>query len=146
LSLSPKRGDDFTQVICKRLPFTLLNPYQSQRFAFSLTFLGGALELYDFITFVFFTVVIGKVFSSAVCRILAGTAALCLSTVAMGGATDRFGIRRVSVPLLIALITGTYGLYVGAERLPSTLLLLYVPYGNERQSRSAPLATLREAA
>jgi MFS family permease len=57
---------------------------------------------------------------------LAGTAALCLSTVAMGAATDRFGIRRVSVPLLLLLIAATYGLYIGAERFPSDLWLLYV--------------------
>jgi MFS family permease len=56
---------------------------------------------------------------------LAGAAALCLSTVAMGAATDRFGIRRVSIPLLLLLIAATYGLYIGAERLPSALLPLY---------------------
>jgi MFS family permease len=60
---------------------------------------------------------------------LAGTAALCLSTVSVGAATDRFGIRRVSVPLLLLLIAATYGLYIGAERLPSTLLPLYVLAG-----------------
>lgn len=57
---------------------------------------------------------------------LAGTTALCLSTVAVGAATDRFGIRRVAVPLLVLLIVATYGLYIGAERLPSALLPLYV--------------------
>jgi MFS family permease len=57
---------------------------------------------------------------------LAGTAALCLSTVAMGAATDRFGIRRVSIPLLLVLIAATYALYIGAERFPSVLWLLYV--------------------
>jgi MFS family permease len=60
---------------------------------------------------------------------LAGTAALCLSTVAMGAATDRFGIRRVSIPLLLLLIATTYGLYIGAERFPAGLLLLYVLAG-----------------
>lgn len=60
---------------------------------------------------------------------LAGTAALCLSTVSFGVATDRFGIRRVSVPLLLLLIAGMYGLYIGAERLPSALLPLYVLAG-----------------
>jgi MFS family permease len=60
---------------------------------------------------------------------LAGTAALCLSTVFFGAATDRFGIRRVSVPLLLLLIAATYGLYIGAERLPSALLPLYVLAG-----------------
>ena len=60
---------------------------------------------------------------------LAGTTALCLSTVAVGTATDRFGIRRVAVPLLVSLIVATYGLYIGAERLPSALLPLYVLAG-----------------
>jgi MFS family permease len=60
---------------------------------------------------------------------LAGTAALCLSTVSVGAATDRFGIRRVSIPVLLLLITGTYSLFIGAERLPSALLLLYVLAG-----------------
>ncbi|MCU1261337.1 MAG: ral substrate transporter [Bryobacterales bacterium] len=60
---------------------------------------------------------------------LAGTAALCLSTVAIGVATDRFGIRRVAIPVLLLLIAATYGLYIGAERLPSALLPLYVLAG-----------------
>jgi MFS family permease len=60
---------------------------------------------------------------------LVGTAALCLSTVATGTATDRFGIRRVSIPLLLLLIAATYGLYIAAERLPSALLPLYALAG-----------------
>ena len=60
---------------------------------------------------------------------LAGTAALCLSTVAIGAVTDQLGIRRVSFPLLLLLIGATYGLYVGAERLPSVLLPVYVLAG-----------------
>jgi predicted MFS family arabinose efflux permease len=60
---------------------------------------------------------------------LAGTAALCLSTVAIGAATDRFGIRRVSLPLLLLLIAATYGLYIAMERLPSAVLPLYMLAG-----------------
>jgi len=60
---------------------------------------------------------------------VAGTAALCLSTVAVGAATDRFGMRRVSIPLLLLLIAATYGLYIGAERLPSALPPLYILAG-----------------
>jgi MFS family permease len=60
---------------------------------------------------------------------LAGTAALCLSTVAVGAATDRFGIRRVAVPMLVLLIVATYVLYIGAGRLPSALVPLYVLAG-----------------
>jgi MFS family permease len=60
---------------------------------------------------------------------LAGTGALCLSAVTMGAATDRFGIRRVSIPLLPLLIAATYGLYIGAERLPSAILPLYLLAG-----------------
>jgi MFS family permease len=60
---------------------------------------------------------------------LAATAALSLSVVAVGVATDRFGIRRVAVPMLLLLIAATYALYVGAGRMPSALLLLYVLAG-----------------
>jgi MFS family permease len=60
---------------------------------------------------------------------LAATAALSLSVVAVGVATDRFGIRRVAVPLLLLLIAATYALYVGAGRMPSALLPLYVLAG-----------------
>jgi MFS family permease len=60
---------------------------------------------------------------------LAATAALSLSVVAIGVATDRFGIRRVAVPMLLLLIAATYALYVGAGRMPSALLPLYVLAG-----------------
>lgn len=57
---------------------------------------------------------------------LAGTAALCVSTLVVGAATDRFGVRRVAIPLLLLLITATYSLYIGAERFPSALWIVYV--------------------
>jgi predicted MFS family arabinose efflux permease len=60
---------------------------------------------------------------------LAGTAALCLSTLSVAAATDRFGIRRVAVVLLPLLVIATYALYIGAERLPSALLPLYALAG-----------------
>lgn len=60
---------------------------------------------------------------------LAGTAALCLSTFGTAAATDRFGIRRVTLVLLPFLVIATYALYFGAERLPSVLLPLYVLAG-----------------
>jgi MFS family permease len=60
---------------------------------------------------------------------LAATAALCISTVVIGAATDRYGIRRVAVPMLLLLIASTYGLYRGAEISPSSLLPLYVLAG-----------------
>jgi MFS family permease len=60
---------------------------------------------------------------------LVGTAALCLSTVAIGAAADQFGIRRVSIPILLLLIAATYGLYFGAEHAPSALLPLYALAG-----------------
>lgn len=60
---------------------------------------------------------------------LAGTAALCLSTVIIGAAADKFGIRRVSVPALLLLIAATYGLYFGAAQTPSALLPFYVLAG-----------------
>ena len=60
---------------------------------------------------------------------LAGTAALCLSTLATGAAADRFGVRRVAIPMLLLLIVASYGLYIGAGRLPSALAPLYALAG-----------------
>lgn len=60
---------------------------------------------------------------------LAATAALCISTVAIGAATDRFGIRRVAIPVSLVLIAATYGLYWSAGRMPSVLLPVYVLAG-----------------
>jgi MFS family permease len=60
---------------------------------------------------------------------LAATAALCASAVVIGAATDRFGIRRVAIPLLLLLIASTYGLYRGAEIMPFALLPLYTLAG-----------------
>ncbi|MFL6449578.1 MAG: MFS transporter [Bryobacteraceae bacterium] len=57
---------------------------------------------------------------------LAGTATLCLSVLMVGMAADRFGIRRVAVPMLLSLIVATYALYLGAAKTPSALLPLYV--------------------
>jgi hypothetical protein len=60
---------------------------------------------------------------------LAATAALCISTVVIGAATDRFGVGRVAVPMLLFLIASAYGLYRGAETMPATLLPLYTLAG-----------------
>jgi MFS family permease len=60
---------------------------------------------------------------------LAATATLCVSTVVIGAATDRFGVRRVAVPILLLLIGSTYGLYRGAETMPFALLPLYALAG-----------------
>ncbi len=60
---------------------------------------------------------------------LGGTAGLCVSALAVGVATDRFGIRRVAVPMMLLLIVATYGLYYGALRMPSALLPLYILAG-----------------
>jgi MFS family permease len=60
---------------------------------------------------------------------LAGTVALCISTVVIGILTDLFGISKVAVPAALLLAISTYGLYLGAERAPSTLLPLYVLAG-----------------
>jgi MFS family permease len=53
---------------------------------------------------------------------LLATATLCVSTVAIGAATDRFGIRRVATPILLLLIASTYGLYYGAATIPFAML------------------------
>jgi MFS family permease len=60
---------------------------------------------------------------------LAATAALCLSTVALGAATDRFGLRRVAIPALILLAGGSYALYICVAYLPSLLFPVYVAVG-----------------
>jgi MFS family permease len=60
---------------------------------------------------------------------LAGTAALYLSTLATGAASDRFGVRRVSIPILLVLIVASYGLYIGAGEFPWALVPLYALAG-----------------
>jgi MFS family permease len=60
---------------------------------------------------------------------LLGTLALCISTIIVGTATDRFGVRRVAVPSLLLLIAATYGLYAGAGSTPSRLMTLYAVAG-----------------
>ncbi len=60
---------------------------------------------------------------------LAATAALCISTVGVGAACDRFGVRRVAVPMLLLLIGATYALYFSPEHARSWLLASYVLAG-----------------
>jgi MFS family permease len=56
---------------------------------------------------------------------LFGSLGLCVSTVAIGAAVDRFGIRRVALPAFLLLVVSTYGLYFGAARAPSAVTPLY---------------------
>jgi MFS family permease len=60
---------------------------------------------------------------------LAASATLCISTLIVGAATDRFGVRRVAVPMLLLLIVSTYALYLGAKAMPFALLPLYALAG-----------------
>jgi MFS family permease len=60
---------------------------------------------------------------------LAASVALCVSTLIIGAATDRFGVRRVAVPTLLLLIVSTYALYLGAKVMPGALLPLYALAG-----------------
>jgi MFS family permease len=60
---------------------------------------------------------------------LATTAALCVSTVLTGAATDRFGIRRVTVFVLLLLVVSTCALYMTAGQMPLLLLPLSVLAG-----------------
>jgi MFS family permease len=60
---------------------------------------------------------------------LAGTAGLCVSTVLVGAATDRFGVRRVAGPMFLLLAVGAYGLYLGAAHSPAALVWFYVLAG-----------------
>jgi len=73
---------------------------------------------------------------------LAGTATLCLSTFATAVATDRFGVRRVTLALLPFLVIASYALYIGAERLPS-ILLLYIGRCGAGGAVLAPLIMVR---
>ena len=47
----------------------------------------------------------------------------------VGAATDRFGISRVTIPILLLLIAATYGLYHGAGATPTAPLPLYALAG-----------------
>jgi len=60
---------------------------------------------------------------------LAGSSGLCISTIAIGAAADRFGIRRVALPVFVLLVTATYGLYLGAALLPAAVVPLYLLAG-----------------
>ncbi len=60
---------------------------------------------------------------------LAATAGLCISVISVGIATDRFGIRRVALPVALLLVGATYALYWSAGNMPSALLPLYVLAG-----------------
>lgn len=60
---------------------------------------------------------------------LAATATLCISTVLIGAATDRFGVKRIAVPILLVLIGSAYGLYRGVGAMPDSLLQLYALAG-----------------
>lgn len=60
---------------------------------------------------------------------LAGSAALCVSTIAVGAATDRFGLRRTALPVLLLLVCATYALYLSASYHSRALLPLYMLAG-----------------
>ena len=60
---------------------------------------------------------------------LAGTAALCVSTTMVGLLADRFGLRRIAIPLGAVMIAATYALYIGAGSSPNALILLYTLAG-----------------
>lgn len=75
---------------------------------------------------------------------LAATAALCIAVVGVGVASDRFGLRRVAIPMLLLLIAATYALYIGAGRMPAALAPLYVLAGIAAGSAVfAPLVMVR---
>jgi MFS family permease len=60
---------------------------------------------------------------------LYGSFGLCVSTIVMGAAVDRFGLRRVAVPAFALLVLSTYGLYSGAAHTPAALSVLYLLAG-----------------
>jgi len=60
---------------------------------------------------------------------LAANAALVLSSVGVGAAIDRFGIRPTAVPVVLLLMLATLGLYVSAGSAPGLLPLFSVLAG-----------------
>ena len=60
---------------------------------------------------------------------LAGTVGLILGTIGVGALSDRFGMRRVTVPAFLLLIASAYGLYLGAEHMPAMVAPLYFVAG-----------------
>lgn len=60
---------------------------------------------------------------------LAATAILCFSTVAIGAATDRFGLRKVSTVAVPLLLASTYALYSASTHTLVTVLPLYLLAG-----------------
>jgi MFS family permease len=79
----------------------------------------------------------GVTSSQAQLASLLGTLTLCISTIIVGAATDRFGIIRVAVPMFLLLIVSTYALFkIAASELlmhdgtiPSLLILVYALAG-----------------
>ena len=60
---------------------------------------------------------------------LAGAAGLCIGNISVGAAADRFGTRRVAVPIFLLLIAATCGLYLGAAYRPDLVVPLYLLAG-----------------
>ena len=60
---------------------------------------------------------------------LAGSVALCFSTLAVGAASDRFGLRRTTLAVLPLLVCGTCALYFGAAYDPRAVLPFYILAG-----------------
>jgi MFS family permease len=60
---------------------------------------------------------------------LVGSAALCLSAVAVGAATDRFGPRRVGLVVVPLLVVATYALYGSAANATTYLVPAYALAG-----------------
>ena len=56
---------------------------------------------------------------------MAATAALCLSSIAVGAATDRYGIRRMAGPMMLLLMVSSLAFYAGTAAHVSSLLFLY---------------------
>jgi MFS family permease len=47
----------------------------------------------------------------------------------VGALTDRFGVTRTAIPMLLLLVGGTYALYLGAAHQPQALIPLYLLAG-----------------
>jgi MFS family permease len=126
--------------LSRRLPLRVVVKHHMQAVLtgiLSTWMLTAAIVVVILMTPVLLTESFGVASSQAQLASLVGTAALCVSTVIVGAATDRFGIIRVAVPMLLLLMASTYVLFkiaasgqmMGVGTTPGLLIPLYALAG-----------------
>jgi MFS family permease len=107
--------------LSRRLPLRVVLKHHMQAVVTSILstwVLTAAIVVVILMTPLLLTESFGVAPSQAQLASLVGTVALCLSTVIVGAATDRFGIIRVGVPMVLLLIVSTYALFKIAATEP----------------------------